>query len=275
MSQMKRVLISAAALLLVASVALAGPLPVWVLGPNNPVDLRITNTNLYPVHMSSVIGGGFTGEVRKVTQTETKTAISTFWCVDSQRYTTSNYVKASIIGLWNDVTQSPYAPEVRSASLSESSSPVKWMYSLGIDSATIRYRMAAWLIEQYTGFPNGPNAGGVWSDTSSNALKNRAIQAAIWRILMDSTGSWDTVWDNYAWDTWITNAYNAVVKQKWQGFRNWGVVSWGVNPQGDLSGTAYQTFLVQVVPEPGFYGLLGLGLSALIFFARRRQSATS
>jgi hypothetical protein len=51
------------------------------------------------------------------------------------------------------------------------------------------------------------------------------------------------------------------------------LVTWAVNSSGIVT-DAQQNFLVRVTPEPGFYGVLALGLSGLaLMISRKRKSA--
>lgn len=254
--------------LFASSAAFAWVVPVSVLGPDNPQSIHITNFALHPVYLGSSTGGAFGGTVGGYN--------ARLWCVDSQRAIPGNPIPGSVISLDKI---SLYPSEVRSALVTNSSAPYSWEFYTGdgfFNSATTRYWAVAWLIEQFTGFPAGPDA----PDTSTpNGLKNIAIQTAIWKLMRttQSTGYGPSVGDLNSWDTnfganaWVLAAKTALQNGYFPD--GWAVVSWAVDTTtGDLTQTEYQTLLVQVVPEPGFYGLLGLGLSALIFFARRRQS---
>jgi hypothetical protein len=252
--------------MLASSAAFAWVLPPSVLGPNNPQPVQITNFALHPVYLGGHTGGAFGGTVGG--------HLARLWCVDSQRGFPWGTFSGSVITLDKI---SLYPAEVRSALVTNSSLPYSWEFYTGdafLNSATTRYWMVAWLIEQFTGFPAGPDAP---DTTTPNGLKNIALQTAIWKLMRttQATGFGPTVAQLNTWDSvfgaaaWVAAAKLAVQNGYFPD--GWAVLSWMVDANGDLTQTEYQTLLVQVVPEPGFYGLLGLGLSALIFFTRRRR----
>lgn len=171
--------------------------------------------------------------------------------------------------------------------------------------------MAAWLVNQYGGFPNGPvnNAFPQSAATDSKeTARNENIQRAIWAVIHNSTSTADTsgysaitgrvdgdVDDNGANPNETICTTNANCKdfprtvaywvdQARQNFTSvdptkWAVVSWLANSSGVLQDgpnnnnltNDRQTFLVQVVPEPGFYGLLAGCLGGLVWLQRRRR----
>lgn len=264
MSRFRRLSWYASVLLVAASLAVAGPLPLSVLGPDNPQTTKITVWP-YQVTSSGFGGGGFTGTVGGHS--------TTLWCVDSQQLLYFNESVPASVHLIRNIGQSNVDPEVRSSGVINSSSPYSWKYYTTDNFwnfAKTRYTAAAWLVEKYTGFPAGPNA---------NNAYNQGIQRAIWSLLYTTAGGGlDPGNQDTGSGSWIQQAKSAITK----GYSapGWAVLSWGVyalgTQIGDLHPTwVHQTLLVQIVPEPGFYGLLGLGLSALFFFARRRQSTAS
>lgn len=266
MSTLQRALITTAALLVAASLALAGPLPLSVLGPDNP-QLTVITAHPYPVWTNAPNTGGYGGGGFLGTVGASQTIL---WCVDSQRTFYWNESVPGSVHLISNLGDPSVNPEVQSSTVTNTSTP-KWKYyntDSFWDTAKTRYTAAAWLIEKYTNFPNGPSA---------NDSYNLGIQKAIWSLLYTSAGGGYDPGDQSS-GSWISAAKNALQ----QGYKaaNWAVLSWGVYASGSNIGDLdpskpRQTFLVQVVPEPGFYGLLGLALSALLLFARRRQSATS
>ena len=255
----RRIILILAAVALAASVALAGPLPLSVLGPDNP-QVTVITSHPYPVYVSGFGGGGFRGTVGGHE--------TILWCVEAQRFLYFNESVPASVHLIRNIGQANVDPEVRSSGVTNNTSPGWKYYNTDSfwDTAKIRYTAAAWLIEKYSGFPTGPDLDNPY---------NQGIQKAIWSLLYTTAGGGYDPLDQSA-SSWITQAKNAILN----GYSapGWAVLSWGVYSSGlnigDLDpNKVRQTLLVQIVPEPGFYGLLGLGLSALFFFARRRQSA--
>jgi hypothetical protein len=144
--------------------------------------------------------------------------------------------------------------------------------------------MEAYLISQYDYQTSGNADSGLVSDPH-----NDTIQEAIWSITHNNDSSFESNSGapNYIYSAgvqgWIDQAlanYQAYFKANGN---DWAVVSWGVQSNGalntvagygDPTNDALQTFLVQVTPEPGFYGALALGLSGLLFFIRRKRKAS-
>lgn len=146
------------------------------------------------------------------------------------------------------------------------------------NSAAYRYTLAAALVSQYV------YSGGTLDGSNPT---NLAIQEAVWYITANNTSGTDpgfgfptpnagsntnyAYWLNYV----LTNQNNVVTNVN---LNQWAVVSGPANPStGVVNGPAnvdglnsYQTFLVQVTPEPTFYGVLAIGLGGLFFAARRR-----
>lgn len=159
------------------------------------------------------------------------------------------------------------------------------------DGALFRYRMAGYLLDQYEA--KSANLGttavlalndanyGLGKYDPKDSTRNQSIIKAIWRAMdtdfdTDDQGSANTntlFWFNTAATYVNANWDNASLWQKW------GVVSAWVNTctPGSTSpcyvrnnGDRVQTFLTEI-PEPGFYGLLSVGLSALFWTASRRR----
>jgi hypothetical protein len=261
---------------------MAGPVGPEVIGAAKW--LQINSAASQPYFLSSVGGGAFLGSL-KPSQTSSIQYDTIFWCVDSQIvFSLGQSGLANVTPLANLPTP-PGSPRARYGDIddySTSDGDGRWTNTLGdnlsnpsswqYNTSLIRYRMAAWLISQYSGMP----AGG---PTVKDA-RDVAIQRAIWAIIHNSVGGditgyssiSGTVGDPTTVRHWVEEAkkaanYNTIDLSRW------AVVSWVVSANGALLEDDRQTFLVQIVPEPGFYGLLGLGLSALLFFARRRQTA--
>ncbi len=204
-------------------------------------------------------------------------AQTVFWCVDSQlQFSLGNQGWANIVSL----SELP-SPDVRygndATNWTNDNMPVT-NDSLS-PLSQVRFRMAAWLVSNYSPFPAGP----------SNTESNRTIQHAIWAVMhnvnpVQPTGTADLAgYKDITGQPTTTNTVAWWVDQARQNFGSvdttkWAVVSWLASPQGVLQnkgGTLTddrQTFLVQVVPEPGFYGVLAGGLGALVWLTRRRRA---
>lgn len=249
-------------------VLVAAPIPPAALGMGKNVTI---STNQYPVTLSGVgTGGGFGGTLDSYQ--------TTFWCVDSQLTISlgSSYL-ANVTPL-TSLNQGSWDGTAR---YEDVISP-HWQTTFGVvnsvnlDTAEARYRMAAWLISQYSNFPAGPSA-----DNSTN----RAIQSAIWRVMLNDTLPQDpgviglpiSAGAPSGYADWI-DAAKGYVSQQYNNpfFNDWAIVSGAVKQSNGNwvfdSTKMKQTFLVQVVPEPGFYGIVGLGLAGLFLALRKRRN---
>lgn len=148
------------------------------------------------------------------------------------------------------------------------------------DGAKFRYRMAAWLLDQYelkssnlgdTAELVGASIGQGKYDPR-NSTRNQAILKAIWSA-MDTEGDApdqtlsgnSATWFNKAATYVNTNWQNGSLWSKWNIVSGWSGTSYVRNYGGPV-----QTFLTET-PEPGFYGLLCSGLGALVWMANRRK----
>jgi hypothetical protein len=149
-----------------------------------------------------------------------------------------------------------------------------------INNATAleRYQMAAYLVSNYTFFNHAlPASNEVYSDAT-----DRGIQSAIWAILdptsdlyIPSTSLSDSGNINY-WLTkaaqWLPSANTSAGEQLLSKFR---VVS-----DAKIAGSSNPTQVgiqefITPVPEPGFYGLMGVSLGGLLWMARRKRRRNS
>jgi hypothetical protein len=298
MFKQRHVLFLGLALLFLGGLALAGPLPSYdYVGINKAIKVSSSGyPNTIDIKTSSgssttVTGGGFTAQMSKNGSTP-YTATTTVWCVDSQLGFLSNTaLQANVTSLTN---AGAFSSQVRYGGLSGNTggaynnstvaNRAKFVYDVGLtgaaDNALNRYKMAAYLVAQYNGFPAGPAdtlpLGGADND------KNDALQRAVWKIMYNNSGS--NKWSFSGLDiaagapggmNWVQTALSFIQNPNNQSFfSKWAVVSWDVTDSGDLNSRDtpdMQTFLVQVVPEPSFYGLLALGLGGLFLAARGRK----
>lgn len=235
-------ILNASLFLLGAVSAVAAPLPLSAIGIGKTISIT--------GHPYNVLGGG--GFNATVDGFDT-----IVWCVDSQNTISVGDLYIANVILLGDWTggQNP---------LVRKGTNTNWSDGLSL-TALQRYQASAYLIEQYSGFPDGPNA--------DNAA-NRRIQRAIWRITHQKGGGGDFPASN----TEYTNAVNFITNPANVNFGKgtWAVISGSVNANGDLVKPSYQTFMVQVapadVPEPATYGLLGAALCGLAILRRRRAS---
>lgn len=225
-----------------------------------------------------------------------------FWCVDDQAYfnpwsTSNGQVGQANITLLNQVPAASLLNEVQYGNVTNNAGPAgTWgntNFFNGTSTVTLpgtaqaRYEMAAYLVSQYPGSPN----------TIINNGTADAVQQAIWALTNNSTGplggsdpiNVSNLGSNSTNGYWINQAlqfYNKIngpgENALWAQFTSqWAVVSWEVNPDGTLvslndrgtPGPESQTFVVEVAPapEPGFIGVLAIGLTGLFFVVRRRR----
>lgn len=152
--------------------------------------------------------------------------------------------------------------------------------SIPENAALFRYKMAAWLVMQYTDLYN-----------PSNSFQNKAVQLAIWNTMntsydTDAPPSMNTS-SSCNQNTSVSCKAYALYKQAalyvqdnftssvWD---RWAVVSAWTSKNGDQEfvknkGDKVQTFLVEItpVPEPGFFAALGIGTIGLLAVAHRRR----
>jgi hypothetical protein len=225
--------------------------------------------------------GGFSGSLGQVN----------LWCVDAQlQFNWNGQYRTNVLGFHeinNEGTthsgplgSTPWAAghrDVRYEDIANFSGPgdrfrnqlvsTNPLVNAGYEAA-FRYRMAAWLITQYR---SKSSLAGMYDPIDNNV--NRAIQRAIW-VTMDTTGDTDDVNNDLASIDWFRAAADYVDanfhSSEWS---RWAVVSAWEPATAYItnSGLRVQTFLTEV-PEPGFYGLLALGLSALVLMRSRRRS---
>lgn len=200
-------------------------------------------------------GGRFEGTVSTTVNSFTNPVQTNFWCIDSQLTVSvpASADNANIYAL-NNITGNE--SKVRYAS------GVTFTNNLGgVYGYQDRIKMAAYLISQYTPDPQtGP----------ANITSNQSIQGAIWAIMHNSINGGGSSSISANEQTWITNAIANFASVDTS---RWAVVSWAANADGTMQANDQrQTFLVEVVPEPGFYGALALGLSGLYFFVARKRA---
>ena len=242
------------------------------LGVQTVAGLTLNNGGICNVQNVGGCGGGFTATVGGI-------ANVTLWCVDSQEFDQPNYT-ANIVSLSKPAAAFDDGTQVRYGSIASSNTAVSphWLYDIsGIagvtnpNNAQTRYELAAILITMYN-----PEA----APTDASNVNNDAIQQAIWQLTENSSiaavrnvsqgtnGQPDL---GGLESSWITTAAGMLGTFN---FGNWAVVN-GAYANGALLGppNAVQTYLVEVTPEPRFYGLLLVGLLSLFGITYRRRLA--
>jgi hypothetical protein len=253
---------------------------------------------------STVDGGGeFYGTVTP-SDSVYPSVITNFWCVDDQEVFafgqtgTANITPLGSIGAPNANSPVRY-DNVGTGTYTWTNTTVP----TGADSsltlptdAQDRYQMAAYLVSLY-------------NFSSNSTVDNNAIQEAIWAITNNNSGNGTPgqYEPGYSDLSLASGPVNGYVQQAFEYYQNptkgaslsnWAVVSWGASATGVLGSGAYnasnsanQTFLVELgtgsgttgtgvsngggggaTPEPGFYGLLALGLGGLFFAARWKKA---
>lgn len=241
-------------------------------------------------------GGAFTGGV--YSNRSGSLFSTTFWCVDSQLYFNPTQAgDANIIRL-DQVGVGAFNNKTRYEDINNTSDP-QWSNTSGgsnvalqnnfayFNTALQRYRAAAWLITQYNFATAGNAQSGISDSGAGNAAKNDTIQRAIWSLIHNTSGTKDSDGFVYAAaSNSIRSAVNGWLDLARANYLNvdltkWAVVSWQVDAQGNVLGTNgnegnpttdRQTFLVQVVPEPGFYGVMAAGFAGLVLALKRRRT---
>lgn len=264
----------------------AGPVPITPgqLGYNSSVTFGPSGQPEYlicPSDLSGLgCGGAFTENIGGIN--------ATIWCVDSQESVTWGQTYPAYIEALNGANGLFDANHVHYDGITTTGSPSGWAYALSSltsvavtnpNSAQTRYELAALLISQYEPADSIP-VGGTDCSTSGNPAQcqvNRDIQDAIWHLTENYTVSPVPALSSLANDApggvnWVTYAAQQLSTTPSSFFDQWAVVSGGWAPGTYFAGqTGYQTFLVQVTPEPRFYGLLLVGMLGLIGIVYRRK----
>jgi hypothetical protein len=232
----------AISLFLMAATAFASP----IVDLNDVLGIQPVTIDgkIYPART----GGAFVGAIANYA--------TVFWCVDGQTGAPPSSFTADVVllGPWpggfNELVQSGLN--------------TNWGDGLTLVPLQ-RYQAAAWLMTQYTGFPNGPQ------DTNADW----DIQMAIWRLLYDNTIGGGFLYpannDYTSAVAFIQDPSNAEF-----GFGKFAVVSGAANPNtGALSPSSrVQTTIVLAdpVPEPRMTGLLVvLGLAGAFLKTKRHS----
>jgi hypothetical protein len=258
----------------------AGPVPITPsqLGYNPSVTFGPSGQPEYlicPADVSGGCGGAFTENIGGIN--------ATIWCVDSQLDVHFGDTYPAYIEDLNG-TPAPFdTNHVHYMNVTTYTGGAGgWSYclaGLGLatpDSALTRYELAAILISQY--IPNSAMPDGGTSCNTATCTENKSIQDAIWHLTENNVapnlGGAINIGAPAGYTDWIAYAAHLLSTEPASFFNQWAVVSGGWNvTTGTFSGTQYQTFLVQVTPEPRFYGLLLVGLLGLCGVVYRRRLA--
>jgi hypothetical protein len=259
----------------------AGPVPITPaqLGPNTGANDVVFGPSGQPEYLIcpadvNGCGGAFTERIGGIN--------ATIWCVDSQLGAHWGDTYPAYIEDLNG-TPGPFDKDhVHYMNVTTFTGGLGgWSYSLGglglatPDSARTRYELAAILISQY--IPNSAMPDGGSSCGTATCTENKSIQDAIWRLTENNNATPNlsgaiNVATPAGYTDWIAYAAHMLSTEPSSFFDQWAVVSGGWDGT-TFSGTQYQTFLVQVTPEPRFYGLLLVGLLSLCGIVYRRRVA--
>lgn len=234
-------ILSSFAAIALSMTAAATPIPLSAVGINKTV-------NVYAHTYNTSGGGGFSAIVDG--------HYTTVWCVDNQNFISPG--SGSAIYQANVILINAWPGGLNALVRKGTTAFPNW--SDGDDLTPLqRYQAAAYLVSQYSNFPNGP------SGNANDAL----LQDAIWRMTHVGGGAPASNAKYTAAVNFIDNPVNSAY-----GFSKWAVISGTVNSMGVLSGgDTRQTFLVQVqTPEPGTYAMLGGGLVLIALIGRKRAA---
>lgn len=220
-------------------------------------------------------GGSFQANIYTDDTLSSPPSRVTVWCVDYQLDVGVGSAYTENIKRLSDVA-APFDAGVRYGDVANPwSNPLTDLTGSGYDTTTVAYRYAltAALITQYEN-----SSGVIAPDAPENNARNRSIQAAIWYIIYNTEYTPGATWLGFDiasgapagyndWVQWAETNVNSVDKA------SWAVISGPASATGELSNPNgfVQTFLVQVAPEPTFYGMLMLGFGGLFIARRRRQ----
>jgi hypothetical protein len=250
----------------------AGPVPITPgqLGVQNISGLTMNGSGVCDSAVGGC-GGGFSATVAGKTNV-------TLWCVDSQEFDKSSYT-ANIVSLNTPAGTFDDGTQVRYGSVSSATGPgIHWMYDIsgiaGIsdpNEALTRYRLAAILVSKYQ-----PQE----APTNASNPNNHDIQLAIWQLTENTsivngqagTNGEPTINSGTRETAWITTAAGLLGSFN---FNGWAVASGEYDAVNHtLLGSPVQTYLVEVTPEPRFYGILLIGLLSLFGIVYRRRVAS-
>lgn len=263
---------------MITSAAWADPLPAAILNSagallNTGVDIKSAaqGNPTYPVNFSFGTGGGFAATIDGYN--------TTVWCVDAEEYIwLPTTYQADVISLNSIAANAAYVHYGNVTGVyNGTSNTTGWQLDLGADNnALARYRMAAYLVSLYQGFPNGP---------SPNSTQNKDLQTAIWEITWNHSLTPDLTFgqiqngvgasDQAIVQNYITQAQAFADNGANAGFfENFAIVSGSVNAAGGLTSPGYQTYVVQLnaVPEPAGWLVLLIGLALIMLRPYRRRA---